>query len=84
MSPKEHFEEFKIMKLEQSRREFNQKYDMIIASNVTKTWGDLKKLTPQPPSISMVGTTPEVSQQITPQPPAGSTTVTKRQWLDSL
>ncbi len=53
-------------------------------NNIAKTWGDLEKQMPKPPPISVVGTTPEVSQQITPQPPAGSTTVSKRQWLNKV
>ena len=53
-------------------------------ANIAKTWGDLEKQMPKPPPISIVGTTPEVSQQIKPQPPAGSTTVRKRQWLNKV
>jgi len=53
-------------------------------NNIAKTWGDLEKQMPDPPPISVVGTTPEVSQQIAPQPPAGSTIVRKRQWLNKV
>ena len=53
-------------------------------ANIAKTWGDLEKQMPELPPISVVGTTPEVSQQIKPQPPAGSTIVTKRKWLNKV
>ena len=53
-------------------------------TNIAKTWGDLEKQMPTPLPICVVGTTPEVSQQITPQPSAGSTVVAKRQWLNKV
>lgn len=58
--------------------------EKIAVTNIAKTWGDLEKQMPAPPPISVVGTTSEISQQITPQPPAGSTILTKRQWLNKV
>ncbi len=53
-------------------------------ANIAKAWGDLEKQMPKPPLISVAGTPSEISQQITPQPSAGSTVVTKRQWLNKV
>ncbi len=49
--------------------------------SITRTWNDIEKLTPEPPPISVAGTTQAVSQQIPPQPAAGSTAQVKRKWI---
>ena len=82
LSPKEHLDESQ--SISQKGKEYSQEFQTALAINVAQTWTVLEKLTTEPPSISVVGTTPEVSQQIAPQPPAGSTIVRKRQWLNKV
>lgn len=82
LSPKEHRDESQ--SINQKGKEYSQEFQTALAINVAQTWTALEKLTTVSPSISVVGTTLEISQQITPQPPAGSTTVTKRKWLNKV
>ena len=58
--------------------------DNTVVTNIAKAWVDLEKKMPEPPPISVVGTTPEISQQLAPQPSAGSTIFAKRKWLNKV
>ncbi len=58
--------------------------EKLAVTNIAKTWVDLEKQMSEAPPISVVGTTLEISQQITPQPSTDSSIVAKRNWLNKV
>ena len=52
--------------------------------SITRAWNDIEKSTPEPPPISVAGTTQAISQQIPLQPAVGSTDEVKGNWLNKI